>query len=409
MPDGKTPDGKKNDESGTVTVQDGPATEKEIKERQEAIREAIKAGEPIPAPKEPRPAKRKEVNLAKRIRPAVVTVVVSAGKKDYTGQGTGFIITESGLLVTNQHVVDKIKSAKAILSDGRVLDIKSVLISDKTRDLAILQLPKSKYPFLRLAPKKSADVGDDIAVMGSPKGLSNTYSVGIISSIRDREKNGVDLLQISAPVSPGSSGSPVVGEAAMVVGVVQGGITSKNAQSLNFAIDVGELHDLLNEGAKGSSKPVPIAVTGPVKDSKDIPASNERSDEDLKKQPDTIAIVQEPEDGGKVTWIPQQVKKPIPPIKKDSRLSLEELDRKILGDGKISIRLKMKIKGEKAELSELKNIKCQLDKKTVTIAGNILTIVTDKGIHDLKISWTAQSGKKHVIESRINIGIINIE
>ena len=363
-----------------------------------AIIKAIEKGEPIKAPKAPRKASGPERNLAKLIRPAVVTIVVSKDGGGYTGQGTGFLITEDGIIVTNHHVVEKIKSAKAILSDGRILTIQKVLASDAKRDLALLQLATGQYPFLRLAAKGDAEVGDKIAVMGSPEGLRNTYSTGIISAERPGGAKGVDLLQISAPVSHGSSGSPVVNQEAMVVGIVQGGITSKHAQALNLAIDVSELHDLLQRASKSVGKSV-VA-------SRKKKASNEKSPEDL---PDDVAIAKKPVDGGEVIWKPRPARVGPIPTSPDSRLQLDELNREILANGLIKIRLKVTIKGEKGKLSELKGIQCSLDNKQIKIMGNILTIETEEGAHSLRITWIGQSGKKHAINSDIRLGVISVK
>jgi hypothetical protein len=387
-----------NADPDALAIEEGPATEEEIEKKRVAIKEAIEKGEPIKAAKSPREATEPEKNLAKLIRPAVLTVVVKKDGGGYTGQGTGFIITEDGIFVTNHHVIEKIKEGKAILSDGRVLTIESELVSDKQRDLALLKLPKGKYPFLRLAAKDVAGVGDKIAVMGSPEGLRNTYSTGIISAERPGGANGVDLLQISAPVSHGSSGSPVVNQEAMVVGIVQGGVTSKHAQALNLAIDVGELHELLKRSSD--------AVAKSIVASDNVEASNERKPESI---PDEVVRVKKPVDGGDVTWQPDPINPAPDLIQPDSRLQLDELDREVLADGKIKIRLKINIKGEKGELSELKDIQCSIDNKKLEVTGSILSFAAEKGDHSLRISWTGQSGKKHAINSNIKISVISVK
>ena len=390
---------------GALTIEEGPANEDEIQERRKAIQEALDEGEAVKPHKPARIAEGDEVNLAKLIKPAVVTIVVSENEGEYTGQGTGFIITENGILVTNHHVVKQIKAAKAVLSDGRVLSIEAIIASDASRDLALLKLPESRYPFLRLADKDEAEVGDKIAVMGSPQGLRNTYSTGIISAERPGGAGGVDRLQISAPVSPGSSGSPVVNEEAKVVGIVQGGITGKHAQALNLAIDVAELHEML---AKATNSDPEVEIS--LNESGKLEAQNEKAPETI---PDEVLVPKKPV-GGKVSWQLSPgaaVSAPTAPVPvpQDARLELAELSREVLANGKIKITLKAKIREEEGELNQLKGIDCTLDNKKIDINGSMLTMICDEGAHILRITWIGQSGKKHAINRDINIQVIRVE
>ncbi|MDC0305654.1 trypsin-like peptidase domain-containing protein [Akkermansiaceae bacterium] len=388
-------------ESDTLTVEDGPSTEEEIQERREDIKQALEEGEAIKPNKPARIANGDETNLAKLIMPAVVTIVVSENDGEYAGQGTGFLITEDGILVTNHHVVEKIEAAKAVLSDGRVISIKAIIASDSARDLALLRLPEGQYPFLRLADREEAKVGDSIAVMGSPQGLRNTYSTGIISAKRPGGPGGVDRLQISAPVSPGSSGSPVVDAEAKIVGIVQGGVTSKNAQALNIAIDVGELHSMLEEVSKSKKKvKTSIATSGERK------AWNEKSPG---KIPDDVLVPRKPK-GKEVIWGPSPVPKiPSPaPMPPDPRLQLDEIDRVILADGRIKVRLKVKIKGENGGLDQVQQIECSLNNKRLAMEGDIVTFTTPAGDHSLRITWVGQSGKNHTANTTVSIGAIRV-
>ncbi|MDB4434154.1 serine protease, partial [Akkermansiaceae bacterium] len=375
-----------------LTVEDGPSTEEEIQERREDIIQALEKGEAIEPNKPARIANGDEINLAKLIMPAVVTIVVSKNDGEYAGQGTGFLITENGILVTNHHVVEKIKAAKAVLSDGRIISIEAIIVSDSARDLALLKLPESQYPFLRLANRGEAEVGDSIAVMGSPQGLRNTYSTGIISAERPGGPGGVDRLQISAPVSPGSSGSPVVNKEAKVVGVVQGGITSENAQALNLAIDVGELHSMIAEASK-SEEAVKVSIAKSVKKK----AWNEKSPETI---PDDVLVPKGPD----VIW-PEPSPAPIPP---DPRLQLDEIDRVTLADGRIKVRSRVTIKGESGGLDQVQQIECSLNNKRLAMEGDIVTFTTPAGDHSLRITWVGQSGKKHAANATVSIGAIRL-
>ena len=245
-----------------------------------------------------------------------------------------------------------------------------------------------------------------IAVMGSPKGLSNTYSTGVISALRPGGVDGVDRLQISAPVSPGSSGSPVVSQKTKkVVGIVQGGITGKDAQALNLAIDVGELHEML--AMASNSDP---AVGDSADKTAKVKAVNEMNPEEI---PDNVLVPKQPKDV-KVSWQPSpRAAVPAPtapvPVPQDARLELAELSREVLANGKIKITLKAKIREEEGELNQLKGIDCTLDNKKIDINGSMLTMICDEGSHALRITWIGQSGKKHAINRDINIQVIRVE
>ena len=400
----KFPEGPAPDTDGPadipLTVEDGPSTEEEIQERREDIQQALKEGKAIKPNKPARIANGDEINLAKLIMPAVVTIVVSENDGEYAGQGTGFFITEDGILVTNHHVVEKIEAAKAVFSDGRIISIEAIIASDPARDLALLRLPEGQYPFLRLADRGVAKVGDSIAVMGSPQGLRNTYSTGIISAERPGGAGGVDRLQISAPVSPGSSGSPVVNEEAKVVGVVQGGITGKNAQALNLAIGVGELHEMLEEASKEKE-----TVRNSVVASVSSKATNEK---DPKSVPDKVVKPKKPADGKVVVWRPAPAVPAPAPLPPDPRLQLDEIDRVILADGRIKVRLKVKIKGENGGLDQVQQIECSLNNKRLAMEGDIVTFTTPAGEHSLRITWVGQSGKKHAANTTVSIGAIRL-
>jgi hypothetical protein len=120
-------------------------------------------------------------------------------------------------------------------------------------DLAIVQLGRKTsggieeakgLPFLRLATDK-AQIGDRIATVGSPEGLSNSVADGLVSAIRDED--GSQFLQISAPISPGSSGGPVFNFKGEVVGISS--FQLKEGQNLNFAIPVDEISKLRGQTA----------------------------------------------------------------------------------------------------------------------------------------------------------------
>ena len=190
-------------------------------------------------------------SLVEKVMPAVVTFV-SADEKDIV-QGSGFIISSDGKIVTNFHVITGKRNILARRSDGSFLVIKGILASDKANDLAILQAEGRDLPFVTLGDSDKVKVGEAICVIGSPMLLEGTVSAGIISAVREL-RDGRKLLQITAPVSKGSSGSPVFNRKGEVVGVAS--FTLSEGQNLNFAVPSNAVKALL-QSHDISTKPLP--------------------------------------------------------------------------------------------------------------------------------------------------------
>jgi S1-C subfamily serine protease len=161
--------------------------------------------------------------------------------------GSGFFV-RSGIIATNLHVIEGAASGYAkIVGEKTKYDIAGIVGISREWDLVILSLTGSKAPSLSLCESCQVAAGDEVYVVGNPLGLEGTFSQGIISSVR---QVGLDnLLQITAPISPGSSGGPVLNTQGKVIGVAVAAF--KGGQNLNFAIPVTYLASLLS-----SIKPV---------------------------------------------------------------------------------------------------------------------------------------------------------
>jgi S1-C subfamily serine protease len=181
--------------------------------------------------------------LAKETRPAVYLLVLQDEDGKTIGSGTGFLVSPDGLLVTNHHVIAEAKSIIAKAENGGLFPVVHVLGTDLPNDLALLQIEGKNLPFLSLAPEGSAEAGTRIAVIGSPLGLEGTLTEGIVSARRRLLKEKRDVLQISAPISQGSSGSPVLDSQGRVVGIAS--FLLQDGQSLNFASPSEKLRALL--------------------------------------------------------------------------------------------------------------------------------------------------------------------
>ena len=217
----------------------------------------------------PRPGSALELpELAERTKPSVVLITIYDGSGHKLGTGSGFFITAGGRLVTNVHVIDEAGRATASVADGRVVDIEGVLAKDPDADVAVLQTAGGgTYPALPLGESKSLVAGQEVVVIGSPMGLAGTLSTGIVSAIRD--KGLIDdepptkgptgdswRIQITAPISPGSSGSPILTRDGRVVAVAVG--RRMGGENLNFGIPIERVLALL-QGVGDHAAPQPFA------------------------------------------------------------------------------------------------------------------------------------------------------
>jgi S1-C subfamily serine protease len=201
------------------------------------------AGDPAPTPIDvPR--------IARESRPAVVAVMVNDAQGQVLKTGTGFFVSPEGEIVTNHHVIEGGASFFAKSENGAFFAISGILADDKTKDLAVLKADATHVPFLPL-DTLPAEVGSPVVVVGSPFGLDGTVSTGIVSA--DRNEAGIRGIQITAPISPGSSGSPVLNAKGGVIGVATWILV--RGQNLNFAIPTATVNELLAELLNGSAEP----------------------------------------------------------------------------------------------------------------------------------------------------------
>jgi S1-C subfamily serine protease len=183
--------------------------------------------------------------IAKKIFPSTVLIVVQDANSQPLALGSGFIVGD-GKIVSNMHVVEDGAGGyvKLLGKEGKH-EIKGILAKREDLDLVLLSVPGLPTNSVRLATS-NLEIGDAVFACGNPKGLEGTFSSGIVSSFRDAGSN--QLLQITAPISPGSSGGPVVNAEGDVVGVAVA--TYRGGQNLNFAIPAKCVEELLNSPQK---------------------------------------------------------------------------------------------------------------------------------------------------------------
>jgi S1-C subfamily serine protease len=168
--------------------------------------------------------------IAARARAAVVSITAYTPRGRFTG--TGFFVRSNGTIVTNYHVIEGAYKVRVDLAAGNSFETVYKLAIDQEHDLALLRIPVGYVPFLVLATDTAVVTGDRVYTMSNPLGLDRTFSEGIVSSIRFYRT--MRLLQITAPVSHGSSGGPVMNDEGKVIGVASASLTS--GQNLNLAV-----------------------------------------------------------------------------------------------------------------------------------------------------------------------------
>jgi len=172
-------------------------------------------------------------DLVRYIKPSAVAIETFDAHGEKLSRGSGFFIG-TDRVVTNRHVIDGAHRAEVHSSAGTIYPVKGVLAVDAEGDIALLKIeaPPNQVRPLPL-DRTSPQEGESVVVIGNPFGLEGSVTNGIVSAVRDIPTFG-RIIQITAPISPGSSGSPVVNMQVQVIGVATLQITG--GQSVNFAI-----------------------------------------------------------------------------------------------------------------------------------------------------------------------------
>jgi serine protease Do len=179
--------------------------------------------------------------------------------KDYSrtipqkGTGSGFIISQKGYILTNEHVIHRAEEIKVTLSDGREFDGK-VIGSDLDSDIAIVKIKADHLPIVALGDSDKLRVGEIVVAVGNPYGLKQTVTMGVVSaegrSIPGEEHTYRNFIQTDTAINPGNSGGPLLNTKGEVVGINTAIIPY--AQGIGFAIPINipkkNIDDLIKLG-----------------------------------------------------------------------------------------------------------------------------------------------------------------
>lgn len=183
--------------------------------------------------------------IAKKWGESIVLVRSMDKNGNELSQGSGFVVSSDGAIVTNYHVVELAYNVSIEFSDGKSYQEVFLIAGYSSQDIAILDIEGEDERFFPVILGNSDDlqVGERVLAIGNPYGWENTLSDGLISGMR--EIDGFKLLQITTPISPGSSGGALFNMKGEVIGVTTIG-SQWGAQNLNFAIPINSLKSLID-------------------------------------------------------------------------------------------------------------------------------------------------------------------
>jgi S1-C subfamily serine protease len=202
------------------------------------------------------------IGVYKKALPSVVNITSTEVAFDFfygpvpqQGQGSGFVLTKEGLILTNNHVIGNAQRLEVMLSDKHKYKAR-VLALDKNHDLALIKIDAPNLTPVTLSDSRSLVVGQRVYAIGNPFGLNGTMTRGIISAIRSiRSPNGApieDAIQTDAAVNPGNSGGPLLNSRGEVIGITTMIASNGADQSsgIGFAIPINTARAILDDYAK---------------------------------------------------------------------------------------------------------------------------------------------------------------
>lgn len=199
-------------------------------------------------------------DLAALVQPSVVAVntqsVISSRfiQRTVQGAGSGWIINESGIIVTNNHVVDGATSVTVQLSDGKSYTPTSI-VTDPITDLAILKINAGKLPALKVGDSSKLRVGDWVVAVGNALGQGIGIKNGIVSRLGvsvqvSQTETYNDLIETNAAINPGNSGGPLLNLAGEVVGITSLKLSTSGVEGMGYAINIADALPVINKLSK---------------------------------------------------------------------------------------------------------------------------------------------------------------
>lgn len=180
------------------------------------------------------------VRVAREATPTVVSVTRNGGS------GSGIIVRQDGVIITNAHVVGNSRVVEVSLADGRKFQ-GAVLDRDPTIDIAVVRIQATGLPTARIGDSDRLAAGQMAVAIGNPLGLERTVTSGVISAV-NRNPRGFELsglIQTDAAINPGNSGGPLLDSQARVIGINT--VMLQGAAGLGFAVPINLAHDMVEQ------------------------------------------------------------------------------------------------------------------------------------------------------------------
>ena len=180
------------------------------------------------------------IDVVRDVRPAVISVLRNGGS------GSGVIIRQDGVILTNAHVVGDASVVGVRFADGKTVEGR-VLGSDPAVDIAVVKVKAGRLPTAPFADSDKLEVGQDAIAIGNPLGLEGTVTTGVVSATnRQRDPSDfVGFIQTDAAINPGNSGGPLLDSDGRVIGI-NTFIFARGAQGLGFAVPINVARDTAN-------------------------------------------------------------------------------------------------------------------------------------------------------------------
>jgi len=200
-------------------------------------------------------------DVVAKVRPSVVAINTEVVTYDFfnqpftqEGAGSGWIIDEDGLIVTNNHVVAGAKTITVTLADGRTFPA-GVVGTDALADLAVLKINDTNLPTANIGDSSKLRIGEWVLAIGNALGEGITVKEGIVSRLRvsiqvSQGQTLYDLIDTSAAINPGNSGGPLVNIAGEVIGITSAKLAAIEVESLGYAISINAAMPIIEELVK---------------------------------------------------------------------------------------------------------------------------------------------------------------
>lgn len=183
--------------------------------------------------------------IFKKWSDSTVVVLSFDRRGDMLGQGSGFIVSPDGVVATNYHVIESAYEVFIRLANGKSYQDTTLIAGYPDFDIAILKIEEAEpFNYVFFGDSDEVQIGEQVLAIGSPLGLENTISDGVISGKRDI--GDITLLQITAPISSGSSGGALLNMKGEIIGITSIG-SRWNTQNLNFVIPINALKDIIRD------------------------------------------------------------------------------------------------------------------------------------------------------------------